>query len=379
MSIPAKLADRRLYASPLGTQLVGDSRALLAELPPDTVDLIVTSPPFALLREKTYGNKDQSEYVDWLVDFGRAARRVLKDSGSFVLDMGGAYQKGRPVRSLYQFRTLLRLCDDVGFQLAEEFYWHNPAKLPSPIEWVNKRKIRVKDSVNTVWWLSKSDWPKADVRNVLAPYSDRMKKLIANPESFYRPKDRPSGHDIGSSFATDNGGAIPPNLLQFPNTESNSAYLRACKALGRDGHPARFPLDLPAFFIRFLTEPGDLVVDIFSGSNTTGRAAEDLERRWIAIEERLDYAALSATRFVAPDAPTTASLVARLESGAFVDLGREAEYARLDVQGSLFVREETVPRQRAVAEKISGAQGSQRLPNRRAHQGNAVNGASRRG
>lgn len=379
MSIPANLADRRLYASPLGTQLVGDSRALLAELPPDSVDLIVTSPPFALLREKTYGNKDQSEYVDWLVDFGHAARRVLKDTGSFVLDMGGAYQKGRPVRSLYQFRTLLRLCDDVGFQLAEEFYWHNPAKLPSPIEWVNKRKIRVKDSVNTVWWLSKSDWPKADVRNVLAPYSDRMKKLIANPESFYRPKDRPSGHDIGSSFATDNGGAIPPNLLQFPNTESNSAYLRACKALGRDGHPARFPLDLPAFFIRFLTEPGDLVVDIFSGSNTTGRAAEDLERRWIAIEERLDYAALSATRFVAPDAPTTASLVARLESGAFVDLGRETEYARLDVQGSLFGREETGPRQRAVAEKTSGAPGSQRLPDRRAQQGNAADGASRRG
>src|SRR4051812_9754797 len=259
MKLGKKALAHRLYCTPLGHQLVGDSRELLALLEPESVDLIVTSPPFALLREKTYGNKDQTEYVEWLATFGKAALPVLKETGSFVVDMGGAYQRGRPVRSLYQFRTLLEFCDNLGYRLAEEFYWHNPAKLPSPIEWVNKRKIRVKDSVNTVWWFSKGDWPKADVRQVLAPYSERMKKLIADPDSFYRPKDRPSGHDIGRAFATDNGGAIPSNLLQFSNTESNSSYLRYCKALDREGHPARFPSDLPSFFIKFLTEPGDLV------------------------------------------------------------------------------------------------------------------------
>lgn len=301
--IPESLKSRIVYRTHQGVQLCGDSRALLADLTPGTVDLIVTSPPFALLREKSYGNKDQDEYVDWLVEFGRAARPALSETGSLVIDLGGSYQRGRPVRSLYQWRVLLRFCDELGYNLAEEFYWHNPAKLPSPIEWVNKRKIRVKDSVNTVWWFSKTDWPKANVRQVLVPYSERMKKLIADPESFYRPKDRPSGHDISKGFGTDNGGAIPPNLLTFPNTDSNSHYLRICKELGYESHPARFPSDLPDFFIRFLTDPGDVVLDIFSGSNTTGRTAQDLGRRWLSMEERRDYAALSSIRFLEGQTP----------------------------------------------------------------------------
>jgi len=260
-------------------------------------------------------------------------QRVLKPTGSFVLDLGGSYERGRPVRSIYQFRVLIDFCDNLGFRLAEEFYWHNPAKLPSPIEWVNKRKIRVKDSVNTVWWFSKGDWPKADVRKVLAPYSDRMKKLISDPEKFYTPKDRPSGHDIGSGFGTDNGGAIPPNLLQIPNTEATSAYLRRCKALGREGHPARFPAALPSFFIKFLTEPGDLVVDIFSGSNTTGQVCEELGRRWIGMEERREYAALSLVRFVQDDVREDAlkALVERAEETT-VEVCKRQEQLRLATQ-----------------------------------------------
>jgi site-specific DNA-methyltransferase (cytosine-N4-specific) len=121
------------------------------------VDLIVTSPPFALLRKKTYGNEEQEDYVDWLLEFGKQAKRTLKETGSFVVDLGGAYQRGAPVRSLYNFKVLIEFCEKLGYFLAEEFFWHNPAKLPSPIEWVNKRKIRVKDSVNTVWWFSKTE------------------------------------------------------------------------------------------------------------------------------------------------------------------------------------------------------------------------------
>ncbi len=260
---------------------------------------MVTSPPFALLRKKSYGNLDQAEYVDWLVSFGPLVRRVLKDTGSFVLDLGGAYQRGVPVRSLYNYRVLLRLCDECGFHLAEEFFWHNPSKLPSPIEWVNKRKVRAKDSVDTVWWLSKTENPKADVRNVLAPYSDRMKTLLKDPEEFYDPKKRPSGHDISKRFAKDNGGSIPANLLQYSNTESNSLYLRHCKEMGMKPHPARFPRALPDFFINFLTEPDDLVLDIFAGSNTTGESAETLGRKWIALECDVEYLISSAFRFMA--------------------------------------------------------------------------------
>lgn len=289
------------YSTQYGKCVCGDSIDILGLLPDESIDLIVTSPPFALQRKKEYGNKEQWEYVGWLSQFAHLIHRKLKPSGSFVLDLGGAYRKGVPVRSLYNYRVLIEFCDNIGFYLAEEFFWHNPSKLPSPIEWVNKRKIRAKDSVNTVWWFSKSEWPKADVRNVLTPYSDRMKKLIKNPSKYYTPKERPSGHDISDSFGTDNGGAIPSNLLQISNSESNSTYLRRCKSVGTKGHPARFPTGLPTFFIRFLTDPSDIVVDIFSGSNTTGHAAETLGRHWLSIDLDLTYIAASALRFLDDD------------------------------------------------------------------------------
>jgi DNA modification methylase len=287
-----------LYKTYYGEAYAGDALTLLGHLPDSSIDLVITSPPFALQRQKEYGNKDQDEYVDWLLSFTPEVKRVIKKSGSFVLDLGGAYRKGRPVRSLYNYRVLTRLCDEQGWNLAEEFFWFNPSKLPSPIEWVNKRKIRVKDAVNTVWWFSKTDFPKADVTNVLKPYSERMKLLIKNSENYYKPKERPSGHDISERFSEDKGGAIPPNLLRIPNTESNSQYLRCCKIAGIKPHPARFPQKLPEFFIEFLTDAGDVVLDIFAGSNTTGAAAENLGRKWIAFEVNRKYLASSGFRFL---------------------------------------------------------------------------------
>ena len=287
-----------VYVTHFGAAYCGDSLELLTQIPDNSVSLVLTSPPFALQRKKEYGNKNQEEYIDWLVKFAKLVYQKLKDDGSFVLDLGGAYKKGVPARSLYNFRVPIRFCDELGFFLAEDFYWFNPSKLPSPIEWVNKRKLRAKDSVNTVWWFSKTEWPKADVTKVLTKYSQRMKKLLQDPDEFYTSKKRPSGHDISTSFAKNNGGAIPSNLLQIPNTESNSQYLNGCKTVGIKGHPARFPAKLPEFFIRFLTEPNDLVIDIFAGSNTTGAVAESESRSWLAFELQLDYLAASSFRFL---------------------------------------------------------------------------------
>lgn len=300
MSLP-NFDKKPLYNTPLGAAYVADSLDMLAQLPDESVNLVMTSPPFALQRKKDYGNKEQHEYIDWLAEFASLVYRKLTPDGSFVVDLGGAYQKGVPVRSLYNYRVLIKFCDDIGFHLAEEFFWYNPSKLPSPIEWVNKRKIRAKDSVNTVWWLSKTEWPKANVSNVLTEYSDRMKKLIKDPAAYYSPAKRPSGHDIGSSFGKDNGGAIPSNLLQISNAEASSKYLKLCKEVGIKAHPARFPAKLPEFFIRFLTEKNDLVVDIFAGSNTTGYVAEKEGRRWLAFEQLPEYLSASIFRFMEND------------------------------------------------------------------------------
>jgi len=282
------------YQLPHGAAYLGDSLELMQYLPDKSINLILTSPPFALTRKKEYGNKSAEEYVDWFIEFSRQFKRILQDDGSLVIDLGGAYLPGFPVRSIYQFELVVRLCKEVGFFLAQEFYHYNPSRLPTPAEWVTVRRIRVKDSVNVVWWLSVTEHPKASNRNVLKPYSESMKQLL---QRGYKPKMRPSGHDISDKFQKDNKGAIPPNLLELANTRSNTSYLRRCKEAGVKPHPARFPLEFPEFFIKFLTDENDIVFDPFTGSNATGQAAESLKRRWLAFEIDESYLQGSIYRF----------------------------------------------------------------------------------
>jgi DNA modification methylase len=280
------------YSTQRGAALLGDSMLMLKALPSASVDLVVTSPPFALTRKKEYGNEPVERYLEWFTPFCLEIKRVLKPTGSFVLDIGGVWIPGAPVRSIYHFDLAVRLSKE--FHLAQEFYWYNPAKLPTPAEWVTIRRIRVKDAVNMIWWFSKQEFPKADNRKVLRPYSDSMRDLIRNG---YKAKKRPSGHDISDTFQRDNGGAIPPNLLEIANTESNSYYLRRCKSLGIKPHPARYPEALVQFFVDFLTDQGDLVVDPFGGSNVTGAVCERGGRRWLVSELRADYLDGSLARF----------------------------------------------------------------------------------
>lgn len=283
-----------VYRTTHGAAFVGDSLDLLRGLEDDSVNLVLTSPPYALHFKKEYGNADKADYVDWLRPIAREIFRVLRSDGSLVLNIGGSYNAGAPTRSLYHFRALLMLCDEVGFKLAQECFWYNPAKLPAPAERVNVRRIRIKDSVEYVWWLSKGEFPKADNRKVLTPYSKDMLRLISRG---YRAKKRPSGHNITDGFAANHGGAIPGSLIEAGNNESNSEYIRLCEEHGMKPHPARFPSILPEFFVRLLTDAGDLVVDPFAGSNTTGAVAERLDRRWLAFEMVPQYAAASAIRF----------------------------------------------------------------------------------
>ncbi len=271
-----------------------DALAGLASMPTGSVNLAVTSPPYALEFKKEYGNATKGEYVEWMRPLAEEIYRVLADDGSFVLNIGGSYERGTPTRSLYHFKVLLMLCEEVGFHLAQEFFWFNPAKLPAPAEWVNVRRIRVKDSVEYVFWLSKTAFPKANNRNVLAEYSADMIRLI---EKGYRAKERPSGHNITSKFQRDHGGSIPSNLIEAGNNDSNGLYMTRCKEAGVKPHPARFPASLPDFFVRFVTEEGDLVVDPFAGSNTTGRVAEDRLRRWLGFDLQEGYVEASRFRF----------------------------------------------------------------------------------
>jgi DNA modification methylase len=295
---------RPSYSTDFGAAYLGDALQLMRKLPSESVNLVFTSPPYALHYEKEYGNVSKDEYVAWFLPFAEQIKRILTPDGSFVLNIGGSYEKGRPTRSVYHFRLLLELVDTIGLFLAQECFWYNPAKMPMPAEWVTVRRVRVKDAVEYVWWFSKTPHPKANNRNVLRPYSPDMIRLNRRG---VRATVRPSGHNITASFnQVDAGGAIPGNivepetaddLLKFGNNAANDLYTKRCKAASVKIHPARFPAALPEFFVKLLTQDADIVLDPFAGSNTTGSVAEALGRRWMAMELSADYLAASQFRF----------------------------------------------------------------------------------
>ncbi len=292
------------HATAFGAAYLGDSREILARVPSNSVNLVFTSPPYALHFKKEYGNVDKDQYVRWFLDFGREIKRILREDGSFVLNIGGSYNKGSPTRSVYHYKLLVALVEELGFHLAQECFWYNPAKMPMPAEWVTVRRIRIKDAVEYVWWFSKSPWPKANNRRVLKPYSADMVRLN---QRGVRATVRPSGHNITADFdKMAAGGSIPGNvveelfsdsMLKFGNNSANDSYTLRCKEVGLKIHPARFPAALPEFFVKLLTDEGDLVVDPFAGSNTTGEVAQRLRRRWIAADEVTEYLEGSKFRF----------------------------------------------------------------------------------
>lgn len=302
--VRALLPNAPYYITRLGAAYLGKSLEMLQALPDASAHLVLTSPPYALHFKKEYGNVSKDQYVEWFLPFAKEVRRILTEDGSFVLNIGGSWNKGTPTRSIYHFKLMVALVETIGFHLAQECFWYNPAKMPAPAEWVTVRRIRVRDSVEYVWWFSKSPWPKASNLNVLKEYSPDMIRLARNG---VRETVRPSGHVIRGSFdKISSGGAIPPNvveerfaesMLKLGNNAANDEYTTMCKETGTKIHPARFPAALPSFFIKLLTQANNLVIDPFAGSNTTGSVAEQLDRRWLAFDEVEEYLRASRFRF----------------------------------------------------------------------------------
>lgn len=282
----------RAYETPHGEMYYGTVEDFLDS--PDgvslrgKVQLVFTSPPFPLLTPKAYGNRVGDEYLDWLSALGPRLADLLTADGSIVIELGNAWERGHPVMSTLPLESLLQFRRAGNLFVNQQFICHNPARLPSPVQWVNRERIRVKDSYTHVWWMSRTERPKADNRRVLVPYSPSMRKLIETKK--YNSGPRGSGFNIGEkSFLTDHGGAIPPNVLSYANTQAATPYRKYCREHGLTPHPAPMQTKLVEFFVNFLTDPGDLVFDPFGGSNTTGAVAERLDRRWISSEPNLNY------------------------------------------------------------------------------------------
>lgn len=289
-----------VYRTNLGAMFCGFSENILNTKKfskyQNKVQLILTSPPFPLNTKKKYGNLQGEEYINWFADFAPLLRKFLKPDGSIVVEIGNAWEPGKPVMSTVVLRALLRFLEKGGFHLCQEFIFYNPARLPTPVQWVNIERIRVKDTFTRLWWMSPNDRPKADNRKVLKEYSDSMIRLLKSKK--YNSGKRPSQHQIGEkSFLKDNKGAIPPNVIISTNTRSSDRYQQFCRQRGIPLHPARMPPQLAEFFIKFLTDKSDLVLDPFAGSNTTGEVAGKLKRKWISIEADWQYSSSSIARF----------------------------------------------------------------------------------
>jgi site-specific DNA-methyltransferase (cytosine-N4-specific) len=305
---------REAYRTSKGKMLIGRIEDALRgpeiDLVRGKVNLIFTSPPFPLVRKKRYGNETGQQYLLWLESLAPSLCDLLAPAGSIVIEIGNSWEPGVPVMSTLGLEALLAFKRAANLHLCQHVICHNPARLPSPAQWVNVKRERLKDSFTHVWWMSPNEHPQADNRRVLLPYSSHMKGLLKSQK--YNAGLRPSGHLISrKGFLTDHGGAIAPNviriaekdaslpesLLQFSGTSADLKYRQYCKDHGYDLHPARMQMGLASFFIEFLTHPGDLVLDPFGGSNTTGYAAEILKRKWITIEAKMEYALGSKGRF----------------------------------------------------------------------------------
>jgi len=289
------------YKSSRGTMFCGKIedflKSTVAHELTGKVQLIFTSPPFPLNTKKAYGNRQGEEFSKWLADLAPEFKKLLTPNGSIVMEMGNAWEPGKPVMSVLALQSLLEFLRKGTLELAQQFICYNPARLPSPAQWVNVDRIRLKDAYTHLWWMAPTDRPYADNRNVLQPYSKSMLDLLRTKK--YNAGKRPSEHNIGEkSFLRDNSGAIPANVLTISNTGNGDVYQRYCRENEIKPHPARMPLALPEFFIKFLTKENDLVMDPFAGSNTTGAVAQRLNRRWVAVEANDDYVKSSRSRFM---------------------------------------------------------------------------------
>lgn len=285
-----------------------------------SVNLIITSPPFPLNNKKQYGNEKGEDYLKWFIDMAPIFSDLLTDDGSLVIEIGNSWVSERPVQSLLHLECLFGLVKhpDANLRLIQEFICYNPSKLPSPAQWVTVNRFRTVDSYTHVWWIAKNDFPKADNSKVLRPYSKSMQQLLKRQS--YNSGKRPSEHQISEEgFLKDNGGSIahnffemealdekrdvrlPHSVMSFSNTNSNDYFLKTCREKEITPHPARMSGGLVNFFIQFLTDEGDLVLDPFSGSNTTGYCAEKLNRKWVSFEIKEDYIDQAIIRFSDPN------------------------------------------------------------------------------
>ena len=261
--------------------ICGDSLEEMRSMQSNSVDLIVTSPPYADQRKSTYGGVSPQNYVEWFLPFSAEMLRILKPSGTFILNIKEKAQKGE--RCTYVLELILEMRKQ-GWLWTEEFIWHKKNCYPG--KWPN----RFRDAWERLLQFNKSKNFAMYQESVMVPTGDwaksRLKKLSATD---CRRDNSRVGSGFGKCIANwiDRSMAYPTNVLHLA-TEC-----------GNRNHSAAFPQALPEWFIKLFTREGDLVLDPFVGSGTTLVASENQNRRSIGIDISKEYFDLACTRLSA--------------------------------------------------------------------------------
>lgn len=278
--------------------ITGNCENVLKQFPDNSIDLIFTSPPYADKRD--YGTEDSAiapdDYIQWFAPKARQMYRILKENGSFVLNISDKVVDG--YQHLYVFELVIYLCKKIGFHLVRDYIWYNPATPPNVYS--RGGYGRTKKSHEYCFWFSKNSEWTFNLDPIRRPYSKDMQRYLqGNGKGDRTQNTRPSTHNFDCEKVwTDNGGSDPGTVIELGNTSSNDLFAKLCKER-RISHPARFPEKLAEFFILSGTEKGALVLDPFSGSGTTAVSAVRNGRRWIGIDSNGEYCDLAAARMKA--------------------------------------------------------------------------------
>jgi DNA modification methylase len=288
------------FSTELGIAILGSCENVFSKIDAP-IHLVITSPPYPLAKPRSYGNPTESQYVDWICKTIEPVVKNLVQGGSICLNVSNdVFMTGTPARSLYRERLIIALHDRLGLYKMDEIIWHNPSKAPAPIQWASKERVQLNVAWEPVYWLTNNPaLIRSDNRRVLLQHTQKHLEFIKSGGQKNIASHSDGAYQLRSgSYSNQTVGRIPRNVLTIGHSCADQReYKQQARENNLPAHGAAMPLKLASFFIKFLTEPGELVVDPFAGSFSTAKEAEKLGRRWICTDNILEYVVGAASRF----------------------------------------------------------------------------------
>jgi DNA modification methylase len=289
------------FSTSLGTSIWGNNLDVTAGID-EPITLVVTSPPYFLQTARAYGNpKVEQEYIDFICRSIEPLLPKLAIGASLVINLGnGCFEPGSPARSIYYHRLVVALHDRYGLKLMDTIPWHGSKPPGRPTWWVSKKHVQLSSAYECILWVCADPaHVRADNQAVLEPHTAKHKRFVAAGGSRRHAVYGDGAYVTApGDFSRPTPGKIPSNILMRGNRCADTLQYRQDAAdLNLPIHGAMMPLSVATFFVKFLSKPGDLVYDLFSGTGKTAMASELLGRRWIAAEHALEYARATAERF----------------------------------------------------------------------------------